>query len=71
MSRTQSTRVVLPLPSGLDGSGADTWPAGLCELLTRCWDADPTARPTASEVSSTLAELLVHEKHRAFLHGLE
>ncbi len=59
-----------PLPSGLDGSGEDTWPAGLCELLARCWNADPSARPTASEVSAALAELLVHEKHRAFLHGL-
>ena len=42
----------------------------ICELLARCWNADPRARPTASEVSAALAELLVHEKHRAFLHGL-
>ena len=31
------------------------WPAPLCETLTRCWDRDPTARPTAGEARGSFA----------------
>jgi len=38
------------------------WPSGFASLMQRCWEADPSKRPSAKEVSDVLDALLEDEK---------
>ncbi|KAK3133447.1 hypothetical protein QOZ80_6AG0536660 [Eleusine coracana subsp. coracana] len=42
----------------LPGSDADSYPIGLIDLICRCWDAEPSDRPSFATITSTLRETI-------------